>query len=370
MDAATIAQQLTATAHPTERDPSAPATDAQPAPVDNFTRLHAARQAIADQLKQLAKDVDKLGADAGFHALVRALVRFRGYSLANRFLIRWQRPDALEVRGAKQWAARGRPVKPGEKSIVIWAPRKNGERQFIVVEVYDIQQTEGPAVPEMPPPVAMTGDTEWLAPMERAARVLRIRLHELRLDPASGCYLAEGMACGRDVHVRPDLKGVERVRVLAHEYAHVLLHLGTRYRCKQREALSHATIEAEADATAYVVLSSLGLPCDTPHYVLFNGGSSMILYRSLKRIHMAATIILDALDGKKPKGRKVPDLPRNLERLGAGRQALAQARLAAKIAEAKARRRAEAAKGPSKESLPTSPSPPPRRTKKASRLRF
>lgn len=366
MDTALFADPLGASGH---------ASDEPPAPVDNFTRLHAARQAIADQLKRLAKEVDELAADAGFQAVLRAVARFRGYSVANQYLIHCQRPDALEVRGAKQWALRGRPVKPGEKSIVIWAPRKNGERhQFIVVEVYDIKQTEGAPVPEMPPPVAMDGDTEWLARMERAAKVLRIRLHELKPDHLTGIYLAEGMACRRDVYVRPDLGGVARTRVLAHEYAHVLLHLGTRYRRKQREALSDATIEAEADATAYVVLSSLGLACPSPHYVLFTGGSSMILYRSLKRIHMAAEIILDALDGKKPKGRKVPDLPKNLERLGAGRKALAQARLAARIAQAKAnaraRKQAEAAGGQATAGTPRPRILPLRRTKKVARIRI
>lgn len=76
--------------------------------------LHAS---IAEQVQQLA--------DSGqWRAFLEFARSFHNYSLNNVLLILSQSPDATMVAGFRQWQARGRQVRKGEKSIKIFGYRE------------------------------------------------------------------------------------------------------------------------------------------------------------------------------------------------------------------------------------------------------
>jgi hypothetical protein len=103
---------------------------------------------------------------------------------------------------------------------------------------------------------------------------------------------------GGRIEVDPSVKGRERVRCLAHELAHEVLHQAERARALARKrpapVLTHAQKETEAEATAYVVLAALGLKPPSPAYIAWQGGTGEAVLRSLGRVQRAARRILEA----------------------------------------------------------------------------
>lgn len=96
----------------------------------------------------------------------------------------------------------------------------------------------------------------------------------------------------------PRVRGLERVRWLAHELAHEVLHQAERTRAEAlrrppRER-THAERETEAEATAYVVLTALGIAPRSPTYIAWQGGTGEQVLRSLGRVQRAAREILVA----------------------------------------------------------------------------
>jgi hypothetical protein len=76
-----------------------------------------AQQAIGELADQLERGTSDRLCD-----YLRAMSRFRAYSLGNVLLIAAQRPDATHVAGYRTWQALGRQVKAGEHGIAILSP--------------------------------------------------------------------------------------------------------------------------------------------------------------------------------------------------------------------------------------------------------
>src|SRR6266478_778078 len=118
-----------------------------------------------DARERLAEAVEKLADSETFAAWLRARAAFHEYSFGNVCLIVSQRPDASRVAGYKAWQKLGRQVRKGEHGIRILAPCRvkvaewegsEGERGsafrvvgFRCVSVFDVQQTEGDALPAL-----------------------------------------------------------------------------------------------------------------------------------------------------------------------------------------------------------------------------
>lgn len=251
-------------------------------------------------LRGLARDVERLASDEWFRMMLWGMARTRNYGIANIILIHGQCPRATWVRGRKQWEATGRRVREGEKPIWILAPgRPDRPYPFYSVKVYDVTQTVGPALPSVD--VSYGGDPRHLPRIEAAAG--RLGLTVERLDPETAGWDVLGTQCGRVVRLRKDLRPIERCRVLAHEYAHALLHAGSG----KRPDLP--VLEAEADATAWVTLQSLGIRCPSPAYIASHGGTGKSVLSSMRRIQAAARAILEAVEGRTPRVRIPPYRP-------------------------------------------------------------
>ncbi len=248
---------------------------------------------VKQHLGDLAAAVDATARDAAFTEGLRNMARFWRYSVLNQAYIRIQRKDATRVAGRLAWEAIGRKVKPGEESMFVLAPSRysSGSARFVSVAVYDIKQTRGRKFQELD--LLLTGRTRHTRTMERAAKALGIEVAYVPFgEPATGRSL------GGRIEIQPGLPSMERTATLAHELAHELLHQ-TEDRRQERmkrpgRRHTHSEMETEADATAYVVMSVLGLPSKAPSYIPWQGGSGLTVLRAMTRVQRTVKMILEA----------------------------------------------------------------------------
>jgi hypothetical protein len=248
------------------------------------------RATLQDQLARLASEVDITRRDAGFREALRAIAMFWRYSPFNQFAIRVQRPDATVVAGRRTWEALGRSVNPGERAIAVLA-RTRRKFGYVAVPVFDVRQTNGRKLPVVE--ATLRGRSRHVRTLERAAAELGIVV----------AYVPQGQGVsatshGGHIEVCPSVTGRERVRCLAHELAHEVLHQAERARALARKrpapVLTHTQKETEAEATAYVVLAALGLEPPSPAYIAWQGGTGEAVLRSLGRVQATARRILEA----------------------------------------------------------------------------
>ena len=241
--------------------------------------------------------------DAGhsetLNAYLKAIGRFHRYSLHNAMLIALQKPNARHVAGFRTWNQLGRSVKKGEKGIVILAPvlRRNEEQKeeptestfavagFRAAYVFDITQTDGKELPSLG---IVQGD-----PKDCTVR-LRVfaKAQGISLEYSDQIAPARGVSCGGRVVLLPGQTAAEEFSTLTHELAHELLHRGER-----RSATSKRIRETEAEATAFVVTSAIGLDtCSaSSDYIQIWNGDAAVLTESLSFIRQAASLLLEAL---------------------------------------------------------------------------
>jgi antirestriction protein ArdC len=260
----------------------------------------------ADAIKTLTTDaLDKLAAllDEGqserLSALLKTMARFHKYSWHNVFLIAAQRPTATRVAGFQTWRSLGRFVRRGEKGIAILAPIVSRRRVddlddrdvesrtvagFHTVHVFDITQTDGEPLPEVAHASGDPGDK--IAAMRTA-----ILASGITLEYADDLDGALGTSSGGRIQVLNGLAPAEELMVLAHEWAHELLH-------RTGERPARDTRELEAEAVAFVVGEAVGLDAGqaASDYVQLYRGDREALAESLDRIQHAAATILRALD--------------------------------------------------------------------------
>ena len=250
------------------------------------------RTRVKEHLEGLAKAVDAKAQETGFLEALKTMSAFWRYSVFNQFLIRLQRPKATMVAPRSRWEAIGRKVKDGEQPILLRAPtRSSGSLGFIDVSVFDVRQTRGRRLAKLD--LELRGKSQHWRLLERAARELGVDVGYRKLPQG-----IRGWSLGGRVELLPGLPGTERTAVLAHELAHEILHQaeGRRFADLKRPGArrTKAEKETEADATAYVVLSVLGMPSKAPAYIAWQGGTGLGVLRSMTRIQRAAKSILEA----------------------------------------------------------------------------
>jgi antirestriction protein ArdC len=231
---------------------------------------------------------------------LKAIGRFHRYSLHNVLLIAMQKPNASYVAGFRTWNQLGRFVKKGEKGIVILAPvlrRKEKENEepaetaasavagFRSAYVFDITQTDGKDLPAIG---TVQGD-----PRDCTVRLLAFaKAQGISLEYSDQIAPARGVSYGARVVLLPGQTSAEEFSTLTHELAHELLHRGER-----RSATSKSIRETEAEATAFVVTSAIGLDTGTASsdYIQLWNGDAAVLTESLSSIRQAASLLLEAL---------------------------------------------------------------------------
>ena len=224
--------------------------------------------------------------------------RFHHYSFGNVLLIASQNREATHVAGFQAWRRLNRVVRKGQKAIWILAPMVGkkaptggGEEETVIrgfkyVPVFDIAQTEGPDLPTVC--TKLSGED----PQDLYGRFLvvaasigfRVEDHQFRDTTNGDCSASE-----HRIRVEVRNSPAQRVKTLAHELAHALLH---------HHFEDRALAELEAESTAYIVCRQVGL--DTSAYsfgylaVWARDGAEAIagIKRSCDRIQKAAATIL------------------------------------------------------------------------------
>jgi hypothetical protein len=212
-------------------------------------------------------------------------------------LITAQCPTATRVAGFQTWPTMRRVVRKGEKGIAILAPIV-GRRQpdaadddsktvlgFRAAYVFDIASTEGEPLPEI---AVAAGDPGT----KTDALCSAIRDQGIVIETADHLGGALGTSAGERIQILNGLSPADTFLVLAHEYAHCLLH-----RADDRPA-SRDTREREAEAVAFVVGDAVGLNArqSSRDYLHLYNGDREGLAQSLDRIQRAASVILSAVE--------------------------------------------------------------------------
>ena len=233
--------------------------------------------------------------------------RFHKYSFGNCMLIALQFPTATMVAGFNRWKELNRFVKKGEKGIGILAPLmvrskkkdqavSQGEepedreapyiKGFKVVCVFDVSQTDGAELPTLSSVEGDPGDK-----VERLEGIIRGK--GIELNYATDLGGAFGLSHGNRISILADLPKAQTFSVLAHELAHELLHRGDR-----RSETTKAMRETEAEAVAYVVCRSVGLPAtkSSSDYIQLWNGDLPLLAQSLELIRDISAKIITELE--------------------------------------------------------------------------
>ena len=280
-------------------------------------RRKDAQQTIDESTKALLEQL-QTGKSELLVQFLDFCAKFHHYSYANQQIIKahGKRRDlyAVFVASYLRWQEVGKQrygqpfqVKKGEHAIWIWAPSfhkaeegkmvKRGNKEvpdesytyFVLVPVFaDYQIEQGEGQPSLDPffhelqPQADTAEV-YATLVQIASTDFTVQEVE-RADTVRGYYDRE-----RTIAVASHLDITSKVLVLAHEYAHALLHKNTELGLKEREC--------EAEATAYIVASHFGIESPfSAGYLQMYGNDAKSLKAQLERIQKCAHSIIEKIE--------------------------------------------------------------------------
>ena len=266
----------------------------------------AAREAKLDALhERLTGAVEQLVSGEDWARALAFAARFRARSFANTILILTQHREAYglglvpdpvpsHVAGYRQWLQLGRQVSKGQPGYQILAPvtgrfasatpqdaeswRRLGKGEkpragetvrtkMVGVRpayVWDASQTTGEPIPEPPAPRLLEGQAPAGLWEGLAAQVQSAGFGLRLVADASEIFGANGLTdySNRVVSVRADMDPAARVKTLAHELGHVLLHGPDAGEARQHRGIG----EVEAESVALMVGAAHGM--DTSGYTV------------------------------------------------------------------------------------------------------
>ncbi|CEG97291.1 ArdC-like ssDNA-binding domain-containing protein [Propionibacterium freudenreichii] len=319
----------------------------------------AAREARLDELHgKLTAAVDQLVSGEDWKRALAFAANFRSRSFNNTLLIWAQHAAAFErglvpdprpsyVAGYKQWQGLGRQVQKGQPGYQIIAPvtgrfasstpqdpdswRRLGKfekprpgeavRSKLVgvrpAYVWDASQTAGDDIPEPPRPKLLEGQAPHGLWEGLAAQVKAAGFTLVDVAAASEIFGANGVTdyAAHTVTVRSDMDAAARVKTLAHELGHVLMHGPENQEARQHRGIS----EVEAESVALMVGAAHGM--DTSGYTIpyVSGWAGQVDGREPaevvkatgERVRSVALKILDQLDTAQTSNGTPPGLERD-----------------------------------------------------------
>jgi hypothetical protein len=299
----------------------------QPDPVsfgEKETRKDDMEAATEQWLADLKESIGTARSSDLFESFLDAQARFHDYSRRNRLLIQMQCPAAKRVAGYHTWQNEfDRHVKAGEDAIWIWSPIitekcpecGNGEKYhniegceyddkppeaweegcvgFRPTPVFDISQTEGEPLPELPMEVGGSVSDQDLAAAVDTGEDLGFDVEivqEEDWDEASQGYCKE-TENGVEVRTKAQESNAQTFAVLVHEFAHGLLHTGEMSEVERKKR------EVEAEAVAYAVGRHIGLEMERAQWYLasWDDEAEAEIDERLDRISEKAQELIDAL---------------------------------------------------------------------------
>ena len=258
-----------------------------------------------DLLTRLTDGIAGLTSSEQWRRYLDFQCRFHQYSFGNVLLIANQYQGATRVAGFNAWRRLNRFVRKGEQAIWIIAPMVYKDasedavagdrliRGFKFVPVFDVTQTDGEELPSVCVRLDGHDPAGCYASLLKVARSLGFDVedHSFSGDTNGDC-------CHADHRIRVEAanSSAQRLKTLAHELAHAVLHENSDNR---------ALAELEAESTAYIVCQTLGI--DSSSYTFgyvttwAGGGNQAIagIKASGDRIQKTASAIVE-LSGLRP----------------------------------------------------------------------
>ena len=255
---------------------------------------------IETRLKDLATETDEFKRSKFFKQYLDVMSKFWKYSYHNQMLICCRMLDATRVAGFKTWKELNRNVKKGSKAIKILAPYKkkvtdtdpvtNEEKEkritlFIPVNVFDISQTEGEALPNIE--ISITGDN-YKGFLDNLVSLCKDKSIEVKFENLgiNGLY---GYSKGGQIAVTNTESINSQTNTLIHEIAHELLHKGENSFSKQER-------EIQAEGTAYVVTNHFGMENKSFNYLALYDADYKKIMDNLKSVAEASKEIIEFLE--------------------------------------------------------------------------
>ena len=242
-----------------------------PQPATQSSTQAAPQDKANKALELLFEGVTNLLDSEGWKEALKFRSKFHSYSFRNAYLIYLQCPTATLVAGYRRWQELGRQVRKGETSVAILAPvlkkvkSEGGDEErrvvgFRTARVFDIAQTDGEPLPELPRPVLLEDDSEGIQEAFRLAKAFAIsKGFPVQVRDIHGGALGRFSLLDSSIALQKNLPPLQMLKTLVHELAHGLMHKGK----VPTQATKHV-LELEAESCAFLVLFELGL--DTSRY--------------------------------------------------------------------------------------------------------
>jgi antirestriction protein ArdC len=263
---------------------------------------------IRSTIEQLANETDAARQSELFRNYLKTSAAFWDYSWHNQMLIWRQKPDASYVGGFNTWLKCGRFVRKGEKGIAILAPMffrdkrqtaDGGDSEtrriwFKVVYVFDISQTDGTPLPELPTKSVGERGEDMLNRLVQFAKSRGITVRFVDKCKLNG---AAGTSRGTEIEIRTAETDVTtQAATLVHEIAHSLLHWtvdGQKITSRDGREIGKKQRELEAEATAYTVCSYFGIQSPSDFYLATYKVTPAMLLEAVETIAATVKAILD-----------------------------------------------------------------------------
>ena len=271
--------------------------------MDKQSRAAELNAGIRSTIEQLANETDAARQSELFRNYLRTSAAFWDYSWHNCMLIYRQRPDASYVAGFNTWLKCGRYVRRGEKGISILAPMffkdKNADGDeakrlwFKVVHVFDLSQTDGTPLPELPTKSSGERGEDMLTRLLRFAESRGIAVKFVERCSLNG---AAGTSRGSKIEIATaDADVATQAATLAHEIAHSLLHWaadGTKITTREGKPIDKRQRELEAEAVAFVVCTYFGIQTPSEFYLASYSVNAAMLLEAVETISATVKTIL------------------------------------------------------------------------------
>ncbi len=262
---------------------------------------------------QVVEGVEKLATEGGWKAFLDMKSKLPRYSFGNTMAILMQDPDATMVAPYSVWTKKFKrqvlSQKDGGMPLYIWAPHtrwvtevneKTGQEErvkktgFHATHTYDVKSTTGPELPPLPTYTSLEGD----AP-------------QALWDGLEGWAAGEGYVVKMEnlpghLHGDTSPKGVIRINENLSRLAQVatLLHEGPGHVANghiediDQYRTHRGRFEVEAESTAYIVGTAMGLDLGTTSFEYVAGwarANTDLVIETAAKVCKTADRILDAL---------------------------------------------------------------------------
>lgn len=204
-------------------------------------------------IRQLDAGLRDIFEGDNFQKYLQVMAKFHDFSAYNWQLIHEQCPNATKLAGYRQWQTDfNRHVKKGEKAIRILAPKFSkgvGFDGFREVCVYDISQTDGEPLPDIPnvKMIDLNGD---FPDYERFFDALR-KISPLPIKFVKLNNLYGRCVYGKQIEINTGMSERDNILTIIHELAHAFIH--------EKSSVSNSRKEVEAESVAYAVCNFFGL---------------------------------------------------------------------------------------------------------------